>query len=85
MFVHGEITVPEVFGWRRHDGFVFIYMSLIRGRNLREAWPSLTERDKDGSPGSHKIVAVLDWEQAGWYPESWEDSKMHLGAAGDKE
>ncbi|KAL7917162.1 phosphotransferase enzyme family protein [Trichoderma austrokoningii] len=46
VFPNGEVPVPEVFGWRRHGNQVFLYMSLIHGPTLREAWPSLTEDDK---------------------------------------
>ncbi|KAL5586745.1 hypothetical protein FOBRF1_016615 [Fusarium oxysporum] len=45
-FPNGEIPVPEVFGWRRYEDRVFIYMSLVPGKTLREAWPSLTQDDK---------------------------------------
>jgi aminoglycoside phosphotransferase (APT) family kinase protein len=34
-----------------------------------------------GDPGSCRVTAILDWEQAGWYPEYWEFCKMHFGAA----
>jgi hypothetical protein len=30
-------------------------------------------------------MAIIDWEQAGWYPEYWEYCKMHFGAADDDE
>lgn len=48
MFLHHDVQVPvpEVFGWRRHGEQVFIYMSLIHGKTLRQAWPDLTEDDK---------------------------------------
>lgn len=46
LFVHGEVPVPEVFGWRRHGDQNFIYMSLITGLTLREAWPLLDDNDK---------------------------------------
>ncbi|POR35336.1 Phosphotransferase enzyme family protein [Tolypocladium paradoxum] len=184
-FPHDDIPVPEVFGWRKHGDLNFIYMSLIRGKTLREAWPSLTEGDKmsisselrrivaalrratqgsserfigsinggtvqdrffkldyeegpfltiksfndwlfaaatrqrpgpdgvikgldldglyrdfiadtgniylthgdltvgniiiSGIPGSHRIVGIIDWEQAGWYPEYWEYCKLLYG------
>ena len=26
-----------------------------------------------------KIVAVIDWQFAGWYPEYWEYTKAHFG------
>lgn len=29
-----------------------------------------------GTPGSRKVVGILDWEQAGWYPEYWEYCKL---------
>lgn len=29
-----------------------------------------------GPAGSRKITALIDWEQAGWYPEYWEYCKM---------
>lgn len=46
VFPNGEVPVPEVFGWRTHGTQVFIYMSIISGKTLREAWPSLTEGEK---------------------------------------
>ncbi|KAI1642837.1 kinase-like protein [Daldinia loculata] len=30
------------------------------------------------APGPKKIVAIVDWEQAGWYPEHWEYCKLLL-------
>lgn len=47
-FPNGEIPVPELFGWRTHGSMKFIYMSLMEGKTLRVAWPSLTEPDKAG-------------------------------------
>lgn len=32
-----------------------------------------------GNAGDLKVSGVIDWEQAGWYPEFWEYCKMHLG------
>ena len=32
-----------------------------------------------GSPGCRSIAAILDWEQAGWYPEHWEYCKALIG------
>ena len=34
-----------------------------------------------GTPGSYKVSGIIDWEQAGWYPEWWEYSKMQFGVA----
>lgn len=182
-FPNGEIPVPEVFGWRKYEDRVFIYMSLVPGETLRDVWPSLTEGDKaslqnqlkhiigglrnlkqspeiigsvrggplqdrffridgekgplssikqfndwlfaiatrqdpqpgkeiqgldhpdmyrdvlpdegnvyfthgdltlgnimiSGSPGTYTITGIIDWEQAGWYPEYWEYCKLLLG------
>jgi hypothetical protein len=32
-----------------------------------------------GIPGSQRIVGIVDWEQAGWYPEYWEYCKALCG------
>ncbi|KAF4462113.1 phosphotransferase enzyme family [Fusarium albosuccineum] len=178
IFPNGEVPVPEVFGWRIYDGRVFLYMSLVSGQTLREAWPSLTADDKSslqirlkeivaslrrltqspeiigkphralegplstikefndwlfgiatrqnpepgkeiqgldhpdmyrdllpdtgniyfthgditlgnvivsGAPGSYTITGIIDWEQAGWYPEYWEYCKLLLGVELDHE
>jgi hypothetical protein len=45
-FPQGEIPVPEVFAWRSHQIYRFIYMELIEGTTLDDAWPSLVEEDK---------------------------------------
>ncbi|KAI3392414.1 hypothetical protein diail_5720 [Diaporthe ilicicola] len=31
-----------------------------------------------------RIVGIIDWEFAGWYPEYWEYTKMHYGGAGER-
>lgn len=60
LFPDGEVPVPEVFGWRKYDGRVFIYMSLIPGKTLREAWSSLTIDDKNSLQVKlREIVASL--------------------------
>lgn len=45
-FDYHEVPVPEVFGWRTDGKETFIYMSLIEGSQLSEAWPRLTEDNK---------------------------------------
>jgi hypothetical protein len=42
-----ELPLPEVLGWRKHGENNFIYMSLAERETLREAWPSMTEKDKE--------------------------------------
>lgn len=44
--LHGEVPVPEVFGWRVDDGMVFIYMELVRGDTLTSRWNSLGDADR---------------------------------------
>jgi thiamine kinase-like enzyme len=29
-----------------------------------------------GPPGAQTVVGIVDWEQAGWFPEYWEFCKM---------
>lgn len=41
-----KIPVPEVYGWRVHDGLVFLYMQLIQGQPLIDQWDSLGISDK---------------------------------------
>ncbi len=41
-----QIPVPKVYGWRKYREWLFIYMSLIPGATLQEAWPSLIEAEK---------------------------------------
>lgn len=45
-FPSGEVPVPEVFGWRKVGVRNYIYMGLIPGKTLRQAWDSLTSADK---------------------------------------
>ena len=45
-FPDNDVSVPGGFGWKKYEGQTFIYMSLIRGQTLREAWSSLTGADK---------------------------------------
>ncbi|KAG8163100.1 hypothetical protein KVR01_007578 [Diaporthe batatas] len=46
-FPDREIPVPEVFGWASENDKNFIYMSLVPGRTLYEAWPSLSPSEKE--------------------------------------
>ncbi|KAG9251344.1 phosphotransferase enzyme family protein [Emericellopsis atlantica] len=32
-----------------------------------------------GAPGVQRVKGIIDWEQAGWYPEYWEYCKMLYG------
>jgi hypothetical protein len=41
-----QVPVPEVYGWRRDGNDVFIYMQLIEGPTLEDAWDTLAENDQ---------------------------------------
>jgi hypothetical protein len=41
-----QVPVPEVYGWRRDGKEVFIYMQLIEGQTLEDAWDTLAEIDR---------------------------------------
>ncbi|KAK9425948.1 putative Kinase-like domain-containing protein [Seiridium unicorne] len=59
-FLNDEVPVPEVFGWRKYGEKNFIYVSLIHGDTLREAWPKLIEADKESiCDGLAHIVSAL--------------------------
>lgn len=38
-----------------------------------------------GAPGFQRVKGIIDWEQAGWYPEYWEYCKMLYGVELDHE
>lgn len=41
-----KVPVPEVYGWCRHEGQVFIYMELVQGVTLEQSWDALSEEDR---------------------------------------
>lgn len=60
MFPVKDVPVPELFGWRVDKGENFIYMSLIKGPTLGEAWPLLTNEEKTSICGQlNQMVASL--------------------------
>ena len=59
-FSKEDLPVPELFGWRTYDGKSFIYMELVSGTTLEEAWPDLTLDEKTSIEEEMKrIVAKL--------------------------
>jgi aminoglycoside phosphotransferase (APT) family kinase protein len=40
------VPVPEVYGWCREQGETFIYMQLVEGITLEQAWPNFDIEDK---------------------------------------
>ena len=41
-----EVPTPELFGWCRDGGETFIYMQLVEGDTLEQAWPSLSAEER---------------------------------------
>ena len=41
-----EVPTPELFGWCRDGDETFIYMQLVQGSTLEEAWPSLNNEER---------------------------------------
>jgi hypothetical protein len=44
--LHGQVPVPEVFGWTEDGGQRFIYMSLIEGETVQERWGGMNEDER---------------------------------------
>lgn len=42
-----QIPTPELYGWCRDNGETFIYMQFVDGDTLEDAWPQLTEAERD--------------------------------------
>ncbi|OTA55885.1 hypothetical protein K449DRAFT_376262 [Hypoxylon sp. EC38] len=45
-YMKDTVPTPELFGWRYDDGETFIYMELVKGDTLEDAWPSLTQEEQ---------------------------------------
>jgi len=41
-----SVPVPEIYGWCRDEGHIFLYMQLIDGITLADAWPDLDVEEK---------------------------------------
>lgn len=44
--LNGKVPVPEVFGWTKDGGQVFIYMALIGGETLEQRWGALNDEER---------------------------------------
>ena len=58
---HGQIPVPEVYGWRtltreNLSPQVFIYMHLIPGPTLEQRWDSMTWDDKQSVYNDLQVI-----------------------------
>ena len=55
-----QVPVPEVYGWCRDGKEVFIYMQLIEGQTLEDAWNTLSKTDRASIHRElHQIVQSL--------------------------
>jgi hypothetical protein len=43
-----EVPVPEIYGWSTEDGYVLLYMEMVKGVTVDKRWPSMTEDEKMG-------------------------------------
>lgn len=41
-----NVPVPEVYGWCQDQGETFIYMQLVDGITLEDAWPDMVVEEK---------------------------------------
>ncbi|KAI0835950.1 hypothetical protein F5Y06DRAFT_274830 [Hypoxylon sp. FL0890] len=46
-YMKDAVPTPELFGWRQDGGETFIYMELVNGDTLEDAWPMLSEEEQD--------------------------------------
>lgn len=56
----GSVRVPEVYGWRVHDGQTFIYMELVEGDTLENLWPAINEENRTAVCGELRHM-VENW------------------------
>ncbi|KAE9373190.1 hypothetical protein N431DRAFT_482290 [Stipitochalara longipes BDJ] len=49
-----SVPVPEIYGWCRNQGQIFLYVQLIDGITLADAWPDLVVEEK------YEICVQLD-------------------------
>ncbi|KAH9919337.1 kinase-like domain-containing protein [Fomitopsis serialis] len=41
-----KLPVPEIFGWQTEGGYVYLYMELVDGVTVEDAWDSYSEEDR---------------------------------------
>ncbi|KAI4859960.1 hypothetical protein F4820DRAFT_462070 [Hypoxylon rubiginosum] len=46
-YMKDTVPTPELFGWYQDGGETFIYMELVDGDTLEDAWPSLSPEEQD--------------------------------------
>jgi hypothetical protein len=69
------VPVPEVYGWCKDDGQVFIYMELIDGVTLEKSWEGMKEEDRLAV--CEQLRGMIDaWRGLGCDPDSALISKL---------
>lgn len=56
-FPKDDVPVPELFGWRVEDGATYVYMELVPGITLADAWSDLAEDEKVAIEKEMKRIA----------------------------
>ena len=51
-----KVPVPEIYGWSTEDGYVLLYMEMVKGVTVEKRWPSMTEDEKIGFWGTLKSI-----------------------------
>ncbi|KAI2616743.1 kinase-like domain-containing protein [Hypoxylon sp. NC1633] len=46
-YMKDQVPTPELLGWRRDGDETFIYMELVEGETMEDAWPTLDQQDQD--------------------------------------
>lgn len=41
-----SIPVPEIYGWSTEDGYVLLYMEMVKGVTVERRWPTMTDEEK---------------------------------------
>lgn len=44
--LHGQVPIPEVFGWTEDGDQLFIYMASIEGKTLLERWCDMNKHER---------------------------------------
>lgn len=91
-FPDHAVPVPELSGWRKHDDMPLIYMSVVRGQTLRQAWPSLNQSEKQSTCSDLRNIVRLLREIVSAFPPalvgmcifrcSHHQANRHVGSVG---
>lgn len=43
-----RVPVPEIYGWSTEDGYVLLYMEMIKGPTVETCWPTMIDDERQG-------------------------------------